>query len=70
MATTKTKNVEFAVMCEKIDTIKADVSEIKQKLENNYVTKDQFTPVKNIVYGLVGTLLTALIGAIIMTVLK
>ena len=35
-----------------------------------YVSKEQFAPVKNIVYGLVGIILTSVIGAILLLVLK
>lgn len=52
-----------------VDYIKHKVDLIEGNLESNYVTIDQFTPVKNIVYGLVGLILStvfvALIGLII-----
>lgn len=45
--------------------IQRDVSAINEKLDNNYVTKDDFLPVKNIVYGLTGLILTAAILALL-----
>lgn len=47
-----------------IGYIKRDVQEIKQKLEANYVTKDEFAPIKNIVYGMVVLVLTSFMGAL------
>jgi hypothetical protein len=55
----------LAVATEKIDTIKIDVNDIKTKLEREYVTQDQFDPVKKIVYGLVSLILVAVVGALI-----
>ena len=50
--------------------IRRDLDEIKLKLNNNYVTQDQFAPVKSLVYGLVALLLTAVIGAMVTLVLR
>jgi hypothetical protein len=44
--------------------------EIKVKLESEYVTQDEFEPVKKIVYGMVGVILLAVIGALITLVLR
>ena len=44
------------------------VIELRVKLEHieeNYVNKDEFAPVKMLVYGLLGSALIALIGTII-----
>ena len=57
--------VELAVMANDIKNIKDDVSEIKDKLDNQYVTKTEFEPVKKVVYGIVGLILTAVIAALI-----
>lgn len=59
-----------AVILSEMTTVKADVKDIKEKLEKDYVTQDQFTPVKNIAYGLVSTILLAVIGALTALVLK
>jgi len=63
-------SVDIAVMAEKVNNIDKVVSEIKGKLEKNYVTLEQFTPVKNIAYGIVSTFLLAIIGALVSLVLK
>ena len=50
-------------MCKKIDTL-------AEKLEDEYVTKSEFWPVKAIVYAGSGTVLLAVIGAIVALVVK
>jgi hypothetical protein len=57
--------VDLAVILSEINYIKSDVKDIKIKLENDYVTQDQFEPVKKIVYGLVSVILLAVIGAVV-----
>lgn len=52
-----------------IKYIKDDLSEIKRQMESHYVSRDEFMPVKNIVFGLVGILGVATIGAILKLVL-
>ncbi len=49
-----------------VDGIKSDI----QSLESRFVTKDQFEPVKLIVYGLVGLVLTAVATAVVALIVK
>lgn len=49
--------------------IKTKVETIEQKLEKNYVTHEEFQPVKNLVYGLVGLILTSVILALVALVI-
>jgi hypothetical protein len=46
------------------------VDEIKGKLEHNYVSQEEFKPVKTIVFGLVGVILMAVVGALVALVLR
>jgi hypothetical protein len=50
--------------------IKADLKEIKDRLANKYVTCDVFDPIRNLVYGLVGLILVAVVGGVLAMVLK
>lgn len=75
ITSTNTKEINslttnVAVILSEMTTVKADVKDIKEKLEKDYVSQDQFTPVKNIAYGLVSTILLAVIGALTALVLK
>lgn len=45
-----------------MDRIEGDIRGIKENLEKQYVTQDQFEPVKNIVYGMVTLILIAVAG--------
>lgn len=59
--------VEFkAEMKSQLAPIKADIAEIK----NMYVLKVEFQPVKNVVYGLVATILLSVITAILYLVIN
>lgn len=49
------------------------IKEIKDELKDidkKYVTKDQFLPVRNLVYGLASLLLTSIVGAIIALIIE
>jgi hypothetical protein len=63
-------NTTIAVVLTKLENIEQDISSINKKLENNYVTKDRFEPIKSVVYGLVSLILVAVTGAIISLVIK
>lgn len=62
--------IKLAVLDEKITGIQSDVAEIKSQMHGLFVTQDQFTPVKTLVYGLTGLMLTTVVGAILMLVIR
>jgi hypothetical protein len=62
----------LAVAINDISTIKEDVKEIKIKLEQDYVSKEAFdslreqvTLLRNMMYGVIGIVMVAFIGALI-----
>ena len=55
-------SVDIAGMAKDVSYLRLDVTEIKQRLEADYVTQDQFAPVQKIVYGMVTTILLAVVG--------
>ncbi len=64
-------NIKLAVMANDITYIKQQLDQIDGKVSNHYVTKDEFalhrdrlSLLQNIVFGLVGLILIAVIGAI------
>ena len=65
-----TTKIDIAVINANIIDIKEDVKDIKDKLERDYITVDQFDPVKKIVYGLVALILTSVVGALVALILK
>jgi len=62
--------ISLAVILNKVDRIETDVKGITTKLDADYVTQDQFEPVKKIVYGMVATILLAVVGAVVALVVK
>jgi len=62
--------VDLAVILNKTGYIEKEVKDIREKLEDDYVTQDQFEPVKNIVYGMISVVLLAVIGAVVALVIK
>lgn len=48
---------------------KETVTAIKE-LEDKYVSKESFWPVKTFVYGLIATILTAIVGALLLLVIR
>ena len=53
-----------------ISYIKQDIKEIKDKLDNKYVTTEAFDPVRRVVYGLVAAVFLGVVTAVLALVLK
>lgn len=62
--------IDQAVILTTLTNVERRIDSIDDKLEKNYVSQDQFAPVKNIVYGMVSVILVAVIGAIIALVIN
>jgi hypothetical protein len=72
---------QIAVIAEKVTNIEEKVDNITRKLESNYITRDEFNtklaqiegkydPGLKIVYGIVSLILTGVVGALLMLVLR
>lgn len=53
-----------------LDHLQEEVSRINKKLDESYVTHAEFIPVRNLVYGLVGLILTSVFGTLMALVVK
>ena len=62
--------ISFEVIDTKLNFIMQSVKDIKQDLEKNYVTRMEFEPIKKIIYGLIGVILLAVVGAMVALVIK
>lgn len=60
----------LAVMQNDLSYIKDEVKGVKEQIGSQYVTKAEFTPVKNVVYGLVAIILIAVVGGLLALVVK
>lgn len=61
---------KIPLICKSIVDIHNNLEEIKHSLENRFVTRYEFSPVRALAYGLTGILLTATVGAMVATVLR
>lgn len=60
-----TQGENIATLIEQNKNLQRTVDEIKKALEDDYVTKNEFNPIKSIVYGFVGIILTTVAGAVL-----
>jgi len=61
--------VQLAVISNDLTYIKEKMNAIDTKVSNNYVTKEEFEPIKKIVYGVVSLILVAVVGALVALVI-
>ena len=54
--------VKIAVMANDIIYIRQSIDKIYKKLEHEYVTRNEFRPVKLIAYGLIGVISSTVVG--------
>lgn len=57
--------VKLAVLESNMVYIKEKLDDIDQKVSHGYVTKEEFEPIKKIVYGVVSLILVAVVGALV-----
>jgi len=62
--------VHIAEIARDVGYVRGKVESIERLVQDKYVTIDQFSPVRNIVYGMVGLILIAVIGALITLVIR
>jgi len=59
-----------ATLIERIAAVQEDVKEIKASLKDEYVCRNEFAPVRNVVYSFIGVILIAVIGALVTLVVR
>lgn len=65
MADDRTDNVKLAVIQNDLAYIKEKMNAIDTKVSSGYVSKEEFEPIKKIVYGVVSLILVAVVGALV-----
>lgn len=64
------EEITLALIKQDLKYIKESVDAMSQRLDKNYVTLDQFAPVKSIVYGMVGLILSSIVVALIALIIR
>lgn len=67
-----TDNIEtkIEVALEQLVRVREDIKELNTKIDNNYVTRIEFEPVRNLVYGMVSLVLTVVVGGLLVLVIR
>lgn len=75
--TKENNNTEIALLAKdvgyisrSVDEVKKSIGEIQENMKNDYISRAEFDPIKNIVYGMVSIILVGVIGAIVALVIK
>ena len=53
-----------------LKTIYDAIQDLRKEVKQTYVTKSEFSPVRSIVYGMVGLIMTAVVVAVLTQVVK
>jgi 7-cyano-7-deazaguanine synthase in queuosine biosynthesis len=53
-----------------IARLETDIEKVDEKIGNEYVTKDAFIPVRNLVFGFVGVVMVMVVTALVYLVLR
>lgn len=69
MAPKVSNEVQIALINQSLKNIESKVNNMDTKLDSNFITKDEFeakfSPVRNVVYGMVGIILLAVVTALV-----
>lgn len=67
---TPKEDTQIAVMANDLGYVRKAVDNLNDKIDHNYVTKEEFKPVKQLVYGFVALALTAVVMAVLQYVVR
>lgn len=62
-------DIKLAVIQTDLTYIKEKLNAVDTKVSSNYVSKEEFEPIKKIVYGMVSLILVAVVGALVALVI-
>lgn len=63
--TNQSDETKLAVIQTDLTYIKEKLNAVDNKVSSHYVSKEEFDPIKKIVYGLVSLILVAVVGALV-----
>ena len=58
-------DTQIAVIQNDLSYVKKTVDQMNRKLEEKYVTQEEFDPIRKLTYGLVALILTTVVGAVL-----
>lgn len=64
------EDTQMAVMIERQERMSRDIREIKDMVQQNYVTQEQFKPIRMFVYGMIGIALSSVGVAIVNLIIR
>lgn len=70
MTKESTDKVKLALIQQDLTYIKANVDDIKDKMEKDYVTQEEFKPIKKFVDIIQGLIITGVVGALLALIIK
>ena len=65
MTSNQSDETKLAVMQTDLTYIKEKLNAVDTKVSTHYISKEEFEPIKRIVYGMVGLILVAVVGALV-----
>lgn len=65
MPNNQSDETKLAVIQTDLTYIKEKLNAVDNKVSSNYVSKEEFDPIKKIVYGMVSLILIAVVGALV-----
>jgi len=65
MVNENSDEIKLAVIQNDLTYIKEKLNAVDNKVSSHYVSKEEFEPIKKIVYGLVSLILVAVVGALV-----
>lgn len=65
MTSNQSDETKLAVIQTDLTYIKEKLNAVDNKVSSHYVSKEEFEPIKKIVYGLVSLILIAVVGALV-----
>ena len=63
-------DTKIEVALEQLTRVREDIKSLENKIDNNYVTRTEFEPVKKLVYGLVSLTLMTVVAALYAQIIK
>lgn len=58
------------LMLEKVSMLREEVHDLRSHVRENYVTREEFLPLRNTIYRLAGAVLITVLGALLTVLLK